>query len=174
MEELVVLVDERDRAIGTARKLDAHRAGALHRAFSVFVFDGRGRLLLQRRALAKYHSGGLWTNTCCGHPRPDESLLGAARRRLAEEMGIACDLRAAGAFTYRARLGDLEEHEYDHVLVGRFDGDPRPAATEVADWRWVDPAVTAGELAAAPQTFTAWFGRALALALSPEPRDSGE
>jgi isopentenyl-diphosphate Delta-isomerase len=169
MEDLVVLVDEQDHAVGTASKLAAHRTGALHRAFSVFLFDGRGRLLLQRRALAKYHSGGLWTNTCCGHPRPGESVTDAAGRRLREEMGIACALRPAGAFRYRARLGELEEHEFDHVLVGRFDGDPRPAPDEVADWRWVEPDAAARELAEAPDRFTAWFDRALALALSVPP-----
>jgi isopentenyl-diphosphate delta-isomerase len=166
MEELVVLVDAQDRAVGTASKLDAHRSGALHRAFSVFVFDRRGRLLLQRRALAKYHSGGLWTNTCCGHPRPGEAVSDAAVRRLREEMGIACPLRPAGAFTYRASLGELEEHEFDHVLVGRFDGDPRPEPDEVAAWRWAAPDDLSRELAEAPGRFTAWFGRALALALS--------
>lgn len=164
MEELLVLVDAQDRAIGTAPKLAVHQSGTLHRAFSVVLFDGRGRMLLQRRARSKYHSGGLWTNTCCGHPRPDETLVAAARRRLAEEMGVSCDLRPVGAFTYRARIGDLEEHEYDHVLVGRFDGAPRPAASEVEDWRWVDPAAAAAELAGAPARFTAWFGRVLALA----------
>jgi isopentenyl-diphosphate delta-isomerase len=164
MEDLVVLVDAGDRAVGTAPKLAAHRTGALHRAFSVFVFDGRGRLLLQRRAAAKYHSGGLWTNSCCGHPRPGEAVLDAAGRRLREEMGISCVLRPVGAFTYRARLGELEEHEFDHVLVGRFDGEPVPDPGEVAAWRWVEPGEAARELAASPEAFTAWFGRALALA----------
>jgi isopentenyl-diphosphate delta-isomerase len=167
-------VDAQDRAIGTASKLAVHRSGTLHRAFSVVLFDPRGRMLLQRRARSKYHSGGLWTNTCCGHPRPDETLVAAARRRLAEEMGVSCDLRPVGAFTYRARIGELEEHEYDHVLVGRFDGAPRPAASEVEDWRWVDPAAAAAELAEAPARFTVWFGRVLALAraaLPKAPRD---
>jgi isopentenyl-diphosphate delta-isomerase len=161
MEELLVLVDERDRPLGTAPKLAVHRAGTLHRAFSVMLFDRAGRILLQRRARSKYHSGGLWSNTCCGHPRPDEPLTTAARRRLSEEMGVSCQLRPIGAFVYRARIGDLEEHEYDHVLVGRFDGAPRPAASEVEEWRWVDPAAAAAELAAAPERFTVWFGRVL-------------
>jgi isopentenyl-diphosphate delta-isomerase len=166
MTDHVVLVDERDRETGTAPKLDAHRSGALHRAFSVMVFDRRHRVLLQRRARSKYHSGGLWANTCCGHPRPGESVVEAASRRLTEEMGIAVALRPVGAFTYRARLGDLEEHEYDHVLVGRYDGEPRPAPAEVEDWRWVDPAAAAAELAAFPERFAVWFGQVLALARS--------
>jgi isopentenyl-diphosphate delta-isomerase len=164
MEELVVLVDEHDREIGTADKLAAHRSGALHRAFSVVLFDRAGRMLLQRRARGKYHSGGLWSNTCCGHPRPHEAVADAAGRRLTEELGISCGLRAVGAFRYRTRLGDLEEHEYDHVLVGRFDGSPRPNPDEVDDWRWVEPGAAAAELDAAPERFTVWFGRVLALA----------
>jgi isopentenyl-diphosphate delta-isomerase len=164
VEDLVVLVDEHDRETGTAPKLAAHRAGSLHRAFSVLVFDRRGRVLLQRRARGKYHSGGLWSNTCCGHPRPGESPAAGAGRRLAEEMGFASELCPVGAFTYQARLGELMEHEYDHVLVGRFDGEPRPDPSEVEEWRWVDPAEVTAELAAAPERFTAWFGQVLALA----------
>jgi isopentenyl-diphosphate delta-isomerase len=163
MNDHVVLVDERDRETGTAPKLDAHRSGALHRAFSVMVFDRHHRVLLQRRARDKYHSGGLWANTCCGHPRPGESVVEAARRRLMEEMGIGADLRPVGTFTYRARLGDLEEHEFDHVLVGRYDGDPRPDPAEVEAWRWVAPADAAAELAAFPERFAVWFGQVLGL-----------
>jgi isopentenyl-diphosphate delta-isomerase len=170
MEELVILVDASDREVGQAPKLAAHRQGILHRAFSVFLFDTGGRLLLQRRAQGKYHSGGLWSNTCCGHPRPGEGLVDAAQRRLAEEMGVTCALRPVGSFTYRARVGDLEEHELDHVLVGRHEGDPRPAASEVDAWRWVAPAEAVAELAAGPERFTPWFARALDLATNPEDR----
>lgn len=173
----MVLVDDADRPVGTAAKLAAHRTGALHRAFSVFVFDGHGRLLLQRRARTKYHSGGLWSNTCCGHPRPGEATAAGAARRLEEEMGITCALRGAGAFTYRARVGELEEHEFDHVLTGRFDGEPRPDPREVEAWRWAPPASLAAELAAAPGTFTPWFGPAFALAraaLGGGPEGAGE
>ncbi|HEX7957304.1 MAG TPA: isopentenyl-diphosphate Delta-isomerase, partial [Pyrinomonadaceae bacterium] len=117
--EQLILVDADDRELGAGEKLEVHRAGALHRAFSVFVFDGRGRLLMQRRAAGKYHSGGLWSNTACGHPRPGEATRAAARRRLREEMGLDCELSAAFEFVYRAELGDsLVEHEYDHVFVG--------------------------------------------------------
>src|SRR5689334_7965348 len=112
--ERVVLVDERDREVGTMPKLAAHAEGALHRAFSVFVLNAAGELLLQRRAAAKYHCGGLWTNSCCGHPRPGEPVADAARRRLREEMGFDCELASVGSFVYRAEVGGgLVEHEYD-------------------------------------------------------------
>src|SRR5919205_4313288 len=125
--EELILVDAQDRELGVKEKLQAHVEGALHRAVSVFVFDGGGRLLLQKRAPTKYHSAGLWSNTACGHPRPGESTLAAARRRLREEMGFDCELREAFQFLYRAELdGELVEHEYDHVFVGVHDRDPAP------------------------------------------------
>lgn len=160
--ERVILVDERDRELGAAEKLRAHLEGALHRAFSIFVFDRVGRLLLQKRARTKYHSGGLWSNTCCGHPRPGEVTAEAARRRLREEMGLDCELTEAFSFTYRAELDNrLVEHEYDHVFVGRFDGEPRPAAEEVEDWRWVTPSDLARELRANPAAYSFWLRAAL-------------
>lgn len=156
--EHVILVDRADRAVGTAEKRAAHVAGALHRAFSVFVFDHAGRMLLQRRALSKYHSGGLWSNTCCSHPRPGESTAAAAHRRLVEEMGFHCPLETAFTFVYRADVGGgLIEHEYDHVFLGRFDGEPVPNPVEVEGWRWVDPHVLTGELRREPHHFTFWF-----------------
>ena len=137
-QELVILVDERDRELGSSEKLRAHRDGALHRAFSVFVFDGEGRVLLQKRAAAKYHSAGLWSNTACGHPRPGEATADAARRRLREEMNFDCELREVFSFLYRAEVeGGLVEHEYDHVFSGTFAGRPAPDPAEVEDWRWV-------------------------------------
>src|SRR4051812_14053924 len=115
--ETVVLIDEADAALGEGEKLDVHRRGTLHRAFSVFAFNAAGELLLQRRAMSKYHSGGLWTNTCCGHPRPGETVTGAARRRLFEELGTTCgDFEPAGTYGYRAALEDLVENELDHLL----------------------------------------------------------
>ncbi|MDB4951366.1 MAG: Isopentenyl-diphosphate delta-isomerase [Gemmatimonadetes bacterium] len=157
-EERVVLVDPDDVETGTLEKMMAHREGALHRAFSVFVFDAAGRMLLQRRAAAKYHSGGLWSNTCCSHPRPGEDVAAAAARRLREEMGFACPLRPAFTFVYRADVGGgLTEHEYDHVLVGRFDGEPVPNPDEVEAWRWTDPAQVAREVEETPDAFTFWF-----------------
>jgi isopentenyl-diphosphate delta-isomerase len=169
-------VDADDRVVGAADKLEAHRTGVLHRAFSVFVFDTQGSLLLQQRARGKYHSGGLWTNTCCGHPRPGEATAAAAARRLREEMGIACAFREAGSFVYRAKVGGgLMEHELDHVFVGRCDREPRPAPTEVAGWRRVALGDLRTELDRAPTRFTTWFPRALAVALGAEAlvRDQG-
>ena len=164
VEEQVILVDADDRETGAAPKLAVHRAGLLHRAFSVFLTDGKGRLLLQRRARAKYHSAGLWTNTCCGHPRPGESTADAAVRRLHEEMRVTCPVVHVGAFTYRAALGDgLLEHEIDHVFVGRFEGDPDPDPAEADEWRWVPLEDLRRELAEHPHRFTAWFAGALAV-----------
>ena len=137
-EEEVILVDERDQVLGVSGKLSAHLAGALHRAFSVFVFDAAGRLLLQKRAAGKYHSAGLWSNTACGHPRPGEATIAAARRRLREEMSFDCELSEEFSFLYRAELGGgLVEHEYDHVFAGTFNGRPAPDPEEVEDWEWV-------------------------------------
>lgn len=170
MEEIVVLVDERDRERGTAPKLSTHRAGDLHRAFSAFVFDAAGRLLLQRRADTKYHCAGLWSNTCCGHPRPGEDVVEAAERRLFEEMGFRATLRHIGTFTYRAEVGEgLVEHEFDHVLVGTFDGAPAPDPAEVGAWRWLAAEATLAECAAHPEAFTPWFAPACRLALSDTP-----
>ena len=134
--DALVLVDGDDVPLGTAPKLDVHRDGRLHRAVSVLLFDDDGRVLLQRRAAAKYHSAGLWANTACGHPRPGETVLDAARRRLRAEMGIdAPALTVAGRFVYRAQLdAGLVEHELDHVVVGRWSGMPNPDAGEVSSW----------------------------------------
>lgn len=164
--EDVILVDADDREVGTAPKLDAHHTGALHRAFSVFVFDSRGDLLLQRRARTKYHSGGLWTNTCCGHPRPGEDTGRAARRRLREEMGFTCPLTAVGSFTYRAEVrGGLLEHELDHVYVGVHDGVPLPSPAEVDAWRRRPVSVIQAALERDAGRFTVWFAPALTIAL---------
>jgi len=160
--ERVVLVDHRDRPIGSAEKLDAHRRSLLHRAFSVFILDDDGRLLLQRRAPGKYHSGGLWTNTCCGHPRPGEALVDAARRRLIEEMGIDVPLRQVTAFRYSAPVGEgLRERELDHVLVGRWTGSPEPDPAEADAWRWVWPHEALRDAENRPERYTAWFAPAL-------------
>jgi isopentenyl-diphosphate delta-isomerase type 1 len=158
--EQVVLVDENDTEVGVSEKLAAHLdGGRLHRAFSVFLFDGRGRVLLQRRAAGKYHFGGLWTNACCSHPRPGEEIIAAGRRRLREELGIEAGLERVASFVYRAsdEASGLTEHEFDHVLVGRFDGEPEPDPAEVDSWRWVDPQALQAELRANPERFTPWF-----------------
>jgi len=137
--ETVILVDENDHVMGSLEKLQAHQDGRLHRAFSVFVFDSTGRLLLQRRSSTKYHSANLWSNTCCGHPRPGESVSFAAHRRLREEMNFDCDLQEQFRFTYRIRLDQrLIEHEYDYVFVGECNDDPVPNVNEVSDWKWMN------------------------------------
>ena len=158
-DEMVVLVDPSDAVVGVAPKLDAHRDGRLHRAVSVMLFDDDGRLLLQRRADSKYHSGGLWSNTCCGHPRPGESVNDAGLRRLSAELGIGdCDLTGAGEFVYFALLQDgLVEHELDHVLVGRWNGDTSPDPLEVAETRWMDRDALLLDMNAKPTEYTAWL-----------------
>jgi isopentenyl-diphosphate Delta-isomerase len=161
--ERVILVDADDVEIGTAPKLEAHRSGVLHRAFSVFILNSAGDLLLQRRAAGKYHSPGLWSNTCCGHPRPGEDTRAAAERRLYEEMGVQCEVERLGGFTYRAQFADgLWEHEFDHVFVGVYDGEPRPDPAEVGEWRWQEMEAVREEVHRDPRAFTAWFGLALA------------
>ena len=163
MSEQVILVDEQDRELGAGEKLQAHRDGALHRAFSIFVFDPAGRLLLQKRAAGKYHSGGLWSNTCCGHPRPGEATLAAARRRLREEMNFDCELREAFDFVYRAELGGaLVEHEFDHVFVGELAGDPpAPEPSEAEDWRWVSMNELREGLREQPARYSYWLKAAV-------------
>ena len=175
--ESVILIDESDREIGSAEKLDAHQKGLRHRAFSVVVWDGEGRQLLQKRAGAKYHSGGLWTNTCCGHPRPGEPVAAAAERRLEEEMGFTCPLEWLGIVGYRADVGnDLIEHEIVHVFRARYDGAVAPDPAEVEDHKWCALETIQRDVAAAPDQFTAWFLRYVAeewpVALMPP--DGGE
>ncbi len=156
--ERVILVDESDREVGTDEKAAAHAAGRLHRAFSIFVFDRTGRLMLQRRAAGKYHSAGRWSNTCCGHPRPGETVEQAAHRRLREEMGFDCRLVEVARYRYTAHLeGGLVENEIDHLFAGEFDGPPSPDPAEAESWRWADPRRLLRQIAAAPQRFTAWF-----------------
>jgi len=158
VSETVILVDKDDHNVGTMGKLLAHQRGELHRAFSVFVFDENGRWLLQKRNADKYHSGGLWTNTCCSHPGPGEETEVAAQGRLAVEMGITVPVSYAFRFTYRAELDHgLTEHEVDHVFFGRFDGTPQPHPREVSDWRWMNFEALQAELANEPEHFTHWF-----------------
>lgn len=154
----VVLVDSNDQPVGKMEKLEAHRKGLLHRAFSVFIFNRNNELLLQQRALEKYHSGGLWTNSCCSHPVPDESLEAAGAKRLSEEMGFTTGLSRLFAFEYRVELDNqLIEHEYDHVLVGRYDGEIIPNPEEVMAFRWISMDDLMTELQQHPDAFTSWF-----------------
>lgn len=160
--EHVILVDIYNTELGTCEKLEAHKKGLLHRALSVFIFNPKGELLLHQRAHEKYHSGGLWTNACCSHPRPGEDALSAAKRRLPEEMGISCDIKEAFCLMYRAQVGPLIEHEFDHVFIGTYEGNSvQPDPKEVAAYRWVAIPDLLEEMSHAPQTFTPWFHLAL-------------
>jgi isopentenyl-diphosphate delta-isomerase len=161
MKERVILVDENDTKIGDEEKIEAHKAGKLHRAFSVFTFNSKGEMLLQRRAAHKYHSGGLWTNACCSHPRLGEPVEEAVHRRLKEEMGFDCELKKIFHFIYKAELGDLTEHEFDHVFVGKFDEPVNPDPEEVDGYRWVPLASLKEDIKAHPENYTEWFKIAL-------------
>lgn len=154
----VILVDERDTPLGRMEKMEAHRRALLHRAFSVFVFNSGGEMLLQRRALGKYHSAGLWTNACCSHPRPGEDTARAAERRLYEELGFTMPLEKAFEFTYRSEFDNgLTEHEFDHVFIGVYDGDVHPNRAEVSEHGWLRPEDIRTRLERDPQQFTSWF-----------------
>jgi isopentenyl-diphosphate delta-isomerase len=156
--EEVILVDPEDRQVGVASKLEVHRNGDLHRAFSVLIHDGNGKVLLQKRHKAKYHSGGLWSNTCCGHPRPGEDAKSAAARRLGEEMGVACTLTPLGTLQYRADVGGgLIEHELVHLHCGIYEGPVSPDRREAELYAWKTLAEIEAEAATAPERFTAWF-----------------
>ncbi len=158
MKEHVVLVDGQDRTLGTMEKLEAHQRGVLHRAFSVLVFNTRGELMLQKRAQDKYHSGGLWTNTCCSHPRMNETVEYATRRRLQEEMGIDVQPVFLDKFIYKAELDrDLIEYELDHVYTAIYDGDPLLNYDEAEDWRLVSLDELRDHMAQYPDEYTAWF-----------------
>lgn len=160
--ELVILVDEEDNEIGVMEKMEAHKKGLLHRAFSVFLFDSKGRMLIQKRAQSKYHSGGLWTNACCSHPRSNESVEEAARRRLIEELGIEADVSIAFCFTYQAKLdNDLQEHEFDHVLLGTYEGDVNYNDEEVEDFLFIEIDKLLEDIEKDPDNFTIWFKIAL-------------
>lgn len=156
--EHVILVDERDNEIGQMEKLTAHESGNLHRALSVFLFNSKGELLLQQRAWSKYHSPGLWTNTCCSHPRPGESSKDAAVRRLQEEMGMSCEIEKAFDFIYRAEFENgLIEHELDHVFIGSTDELPTINPEEVESWRYVSKESLIADIANNPDNYTVWF-----------------
>lgn len=160
VEDELILVDENDRCIGTLPKQKAHEdGGVLHRAFSIFIFDDAGRMLLQLRGKDKYHFGGHWTNACCSHPRRGEELQEAAHRRLREELGFDVPLQELFSFIYRAydEKSGLTEHEYDHVFIGRYNGVLQPNPQEVDDCRWVSIAELEEDLQAHPDHYTAWF-----------------
>lgn len=154
----IPLVNEKDEIIGHGEKLDVHSKGLLHRAFSILIFNKNKQMLLHQRAFSKYHSGGLWTNACCGHPNEGEGIEMAIHRRLLEEMGFDCDLTYAFTLRYRANLDKgLVENEIDHVYVGQYDGHFEVNPDEVADYRWVEVSVLLNEIENYPANFTVWF-----------------
>ena len=157
-EERVILVDRQDNEVGLMEKLEAHEKAVLHRAFSVFVFNSKGELLLQQRALHKYHSPGLWTNTCCSHQRQGETNVEAGKRRLMAEMGMTCELKDMFWFIYKARFDNgLTEHELDHVLVGHSEEDPDINPEEVADFSWMPLEEVKEDMKSHPEKYTEWF-----------------
>lgn len=154
----IILVDENDNEIGTADKLEAHQKKILHRALSILIFNLKGEMLLQQRASTKYHSPLLWSNACCTHPRPGESVFDAANRRLEEELGFVCDLEEIASFVYQAEVGaGLFEYELDHILIGSFDGQIRFNSEEVIDVRWISPEALADQICRKPGQYTEWF-----------------
>lgn len=154
----VILVNDQDIATGVMEKIEAHKKGLLHRAFSVFIFNSKGEMLLQQRALNKYHSGGLWTNSCCSHPQPDEEILVAAQRRLQEEMGFTTNLEKIFDFIYRADFNNgLTEYEFDHVFVGEYEGVVNFNQHEVIDYCYKSLEEVRHSLQQQPQKFTQWF-----------------
>lgn len=158
MEQQVILVNERDEEKGVAGKLQVHRAGWLHRAFSIFIFNDKGEMLLHQRALGKYHSGGLWTNACCSHPEPGEDTLAAAHRRLKEEMGFETTLEKAFDFIYKADVENgLTEHEFDHVFTGEYNGPIDFSTAEVMDYCFKSMEEVNQSLQQTPEKYTTWF-----------------
>lgn len=156
--EDVILVNEKDEAIGTMEKMEAHRKGALHRAFSIVLFNDNGELLLQKRAVEKYHSGGLWTNTCCSHPLPGEEMNEAAARKLMQEMGIRTPLTFSHKFIYSASLDNgLSEHEYDHVFTGHYNNAPSLNSSEAEDWKFASLETIQQDVRLNPEAYTYWF-----------------
>jgi isopentenyl-diphosphate Delta-isomerase len=157
--EQVILVDHNDREIGLEEKLRAHQnGGKLHRAFSIFIFNRKGETMMQQRAETKYHGGGLWSNTVCSHPRKGETPVEAAHRRLKEEMGFDCEMHEVFEFEYEAKMDKgLTEHEYDHVVFGTYDNEPKPNPEEVKDWKWVSLNALKDDMKKNPNSYTPWL-----------------
>ena len=161
--KLVILVDKNDKAIGTEEKIKAHQDNKLHRAFSILITNSQGKILLQKRAENKYHSGSLWTNTCCSHPRPGEETETAAHRRLQEEMGFDCPLKEIFSFVYQVNFekDNLSEHEFDHVFIGTYDKKPKPNPEEVEDFKWISPEELIADIKQNPESYSFWFKNSL-------------
>ncbi len=157
-EEQVILVNEKDEKIGLMPKMEAHKKALLHRAFSVFIFNDKNELMLQQRALHKYHSPGLWTNTCCSHQRDGESTIDAGRRRLHEEMGFTTYLEETTSFIYKAPFDNgLTEHEFDHIIVGTYNETPFINEDEVASWKWMALDAVKKDIKKSPSLYSEWF-----------------
>ncbi len=153
----VILVDRRDNEIGKEEKIKAHELGKLHRAFSIFIFNNKKQLILQKRSDNKYHSAGLWSNTCCSHPRPNKLLKEEAKKRLQEEMGFSTELKEIFSFIYKAPVNGLIEHEFDHVFIGQYDKDPNPNELEVSDWKWISLKDLEKDIRENPDNYTIWL-----------------
>ena len=157
-EEKVVLVDEDDNQIGLMPKMEAHLKGKLHRAFSIIIFNSDRKILLQKRASTKYHTPNLWSNTCCSHQREGEDNINAGKRRLNEEMGFVANLYNFSSFIYRVEFSNgLIEHENDHIMLGVFDGAPKPNQNKVDEWKWIDIDILVEDMHINPDQYTAWF-----------------
>ncbi len=164
MTEEIILVDEHDKSVGFMEKIVAHKnGGKLHRAFSIFIFNSKGQMLLQLRSVKKHHFGGLWTNTCCSHPRRGEELREAVYRKLKQECGFDTELKEIFSFIYKAhdKKSGLTEHEFDHVFIGKFDGEPNPNPEEIDELKWVDPKDLLQDVKKNPDNYTLWFRLAL-------------
>ena len=158
IDDFVILVDKNDKKIGLMSKMEAHKKGALHRAFSIFIFNNKNELMLQKRNKNKYHSPGLWTNTCCSHQRDEESNISAGKRRLLEEMGFCAELNEIGSFIYNIRFDNgLIEHELDYILVGKYKGNVKMNPDEVDDWKWLSLDNIKDDIKINPDNYTEWF-----------------
>jgi len=154
----VIIVDKDDRIICNEEKIKAHKEGMLHRAFSIFIFNSKKELLLQKRGLKKYHSGGKWSNTCCSHPEQEENIKEQAEERLKKEMGISTELKEIFSFVYKTKVdNNLTEHEYDHVFLGYYNNDPKPDKNEVDNWKWMDIEKLEQDIKNNPDKYTPWL-----------------
>ena len=161
-KQYVVLVDENNKRLGIQEKMHAHIEAKHHRAFSIFVFNNKGELLLQQREISKYHCGGLWSNTVCSHPKPDENFWQATHRRLKEEMGFDCKLKKIFCFNYEVSFDNgITEKEHDCVFIGKYDGDVLPNKKEVMNYKWISPVILKKDILNNPGMYTEWFKIAL-------------